>query len=434
MDAADGHGVAARDPADDPGAARRAARPARARAARGARARVDHGQGVLARRARRARARRSAGLARRVAARARPQAARSSRAARRIPVGDALRFHSALIRDAVYESVPKRSRAVLHERVARGSRATVGEQARPVRGGARATTSSRRSATAAELGPLDDHARAVGREGAGHLALGGRRAFARGDMAAAAGLLASRRRAAAGRRPRRASSCSRRRRGAARDRRLRAPRGRSSTRRSTAAPRDDARLAAKARLVRALVEASSGAEEPGESVVREAERATAVFEPSRRRRRASRRRSGCSRGRTARRAATATPRGRAARDRARRPRRRRRASTRAPRRCTRSPRCTARRPSPRRSSAAAQIVDDVAGDRRAEGLVTSILGWLEAMRGDFDLARALAERAGRSSSISARACSPRRRLVADRDARRRPGRAPSATSAATSTR
>src|SRR5206468_1433934 len=38
------------------------------------------------------------------------------------------------------------------------------------------------------------------------------------------------------------------------------------------------------------------------------------------------------------------------------------------------------------------IVDEVAGDRRAEGLVTSILGWLEAMRGDFDLARALAER------------------------------------------
>src|SRR4029453_14700331 len=34
-----------------------------------------------------------------------------------------------------------------------------------------------------------------------------------------------------------------------------------------------------------------------------------------------------------------------------------------------------------------QIVEDVAGDRRAEGLVTIILGWLEAMRGDFQTAR-----------------------------------------------
>ena len=39
-----------------------------------------------------------------------------------------------------------------------------------------------------------------------------------------------------------------------------------------------------------------------------------------------------------------------------------------------------------------ELVDGVAGDRRAEGLVTSILGWLEAMRGDFDLGRRLAAR------------------------------------------
>jgi ATP/maltotriose-dependent transcriptional regulator MalT len=38
------------------------------------------------------------------------------------------------------------------------------------------------------------------------------------------------------------------------------------------------------------------------------------------------------------------------------------------------------------------VVEDVAGDRRAEGLVTSVVGWLEAMRGDFDEARTLAER------------------------------------------
>jgi ATP/maltotriose-dependent transcriptional regulator MalT len=40
-----------------------------------------------------------------------------------------------------------------------------------------------------------------------------------------------------------------------------------------------------------------------------------------------------------------------------------------------------------------QIIEDVTGDRRSEGLVTSILSWLEAMRGDFDLARTLAARA-----------------------------------------
>jgi len=38
------------------------------------------------------------------------------------------------------------------------------------------------------------------------------------------------------------------------------------------------------------------------------------------------------------------------------------------------------------------VVEDVAGDRRADGLVTSVVGWLEAMRGDFEEARTLAER------------------------------------------
>ncbi len=68
--------VGAVDPADDPGAARRPARSARARAAPPARARVDHGQGVLAARPRRALLERKRGCARREPARARPQAAR----------------------------------------------------------------------------------------------------------------------------------------------------------------------------------------------------------------------------------------------------------------------------------------------------------------------------------------------------------------------
>src|SRR5262249_23608910 len=44
------------------------------------------------------------------------------------------------------------------------------------------------------------------------------------------------------------------------------------------------------------------------------------------------------------------------------------------------------------------VAGDVAGDRRADGLVTSVVGWLEAMRGDFGEARALADR-GRASLL-----------------------------------
>ena len=44
-----------------------------------------------------------------------------------LPIGDGLRFNSTLIRDTVYESVPKRSRAVLHEAVARWFGSTVGD-------------------------------------------------------------------------------------------------------------------------------------------------------------------------------------------------------------------------------------------------------------------------------------------------------------------
>src|SRR3954470_10535689 len=106
-----------------------------------------------------------------------------------IPGGDALRFHSGLIRDAVYESVPKRSRAELHERVAGWLERTVGEQVGQYEEilGHHLEQAVRYRA---ELGPPDDHSRSVGGEAAGHLASAGRRAFGRGDMAVAAGLLA----------------------------------------------------------------------------------------------------------------------------------------------------------------------------------------------------------------------------------------------------
>ena len=48
-----------------------------------------------------------------------------------------------------------------------------------------------------ELGPLDDHGLELGRRAAERLSSAGRRAFARGDMSAAANLLAARRHAAA---------------------------------------------------------------------------------------------------------------------------------------------------------------------------------------------------------------------------------------------
>src|SRR5262249_60084367 len=101
---------------------------------------------------------------------------------------EALRFHSLLIRDAVYESVPKRVRAVWHERLAGWLAQTVGEQVGQYEEilGHHLEQAFRYHM---ELGPLDDHAREIGREGAEYLRSAGRRAFARGDMDVAAGLL-----------------------------------------------------------------------------------------------------------------------------------------------------------------------------------------------------------------------------------------------------
>jgi DNA-binding SARP family transcriptional activator len=97
---------------------------------------------------------------------------------------DGFRFRHLLIRDAAYDAIPKELRADLHERFAAWleRRSTdydeiIGyhlEQAFRCR---------------TELGPLDDHARGLGARAAGQLAAAGRRAFARGDMRAAANLL-----------------------------------------------------------------------------------------------------------------------------------------------------------------------------------------------------------------------------------------------------
>jgi class 3 adenylate cyclase/tetratricopeptide (TPR) repeat protein len=100
----------------------------------------------------------------------------------------AYRFEHILVRDTAYDSILKRGRAKLHEafvewadRVNR-DRAVEFEEIL----GFHLEQACR---YLAELGPLDDHARALGADGARRLAAAGRRAFERGDAAAAASLL-----------------------------------------------------------------------------------------------------------------------------------------------------------------------------------------------------------------------------------------------------
>ena len=100
-----------------------------------------------------------------------------------IPGEDGFRFRHALIRDAAYAGIPKRTRAGLHERFAGwvelrdGRDEIVGyhlEQAYRYRD---------------ELGVADDEVRALGERAGELLTAGGRRALARDDVPAAANLL-----------------------------------------------------------------------------------------------------------------------------------------------------------------------------------------------------------------------------------------------------
>ena len=100
------------------------------------------------------------------------------------------RFDHALIRDAAYGALLKRSRATLHERFADWAEGLN-------RGRDRETEFEeilgyhfeQAHDYLAELGPLDDHGRELGIRGATRLGSAGRRAFGRGDMPAAANLL-----------------------------------------------------------------------------------------------------------------------------------------------------------------------------------------------------------------------------------------------------
>jgi class 3 adenylate cyclase/tetratricopeptide (TPR) repeat protein len=103
---------------------------------------------------------------------------------------DVYRFHHILVRDSAYNRLPKRIRATLHARFARWGERVNRERGRELEFqeimGFHLEQARR---YLLELAPLDDEGRELGRRAAGHLGPAGRRAMARGDMAAAANLL-----------------------------------------------------------------------------------------------------------------------------------------------------------------------------------------------------------------------------------------------------
>jgi class 3 adenylate cyclase len=103
---------------------------------------------------------------------------------------DAYRFQHNLVRDTAYQGLLKRVRASLHERFVDWAESVNRERERGLEyGEILGYHLERAHEYLRELGPLDDHARALGRRAAAYLGEAGRRAFGRGDMVAAANLL-----------------------------------------------------------------------------------------------------------------------------------------------------------------------------------------------------------------------------------------------------
>ncbi len=101
---------------------------------------------------------------------------------------NAFRFHHVLIRDTAYDGILKRARATFHEQFVEWADSVNREGATEYEEilGYHLEHAHR---YLSELGPLDDHGRALGADGSRRLAAAGRRAFARGDAPAAANLL-----------------------------------------------------------------------------------------------------------------------------------------------------------------------------------------------------------------------------------------------------
>jgi class 3 adenylate cyclase/tetratricopeptide (TPR) repeat protein len=98
------------------------------------------------------------------------------------------RFQHIMIRDTAYDGILKRARADLHERFvvwADETNRDRGAEFEEILG----YHLEQAWTYLSELGPLDEHGRAIGEDGARRLASAGRRAFARGDVPAAVNLL-----------------------------------------------------------------------------------------------------------------------------------------------------------------------------------------------------------------------------------------------------
>ncbi len=102
---------------------------------------------------------------------------------------DAFRFQHILIRDAVYSGLLKRNRATLHERFADWGERVNRDRDRTEYEEILGYHLEQAYSFLAELGPLDDHGREIGVRAFEKLSTTGRRAFGRGDMPAAANLL-----------------------------------------------------------------------------------------------------------------------------------------------------------------------------------------------------------------------------------------------------
>ncbi len=303
------------------------------------------------------------------------------------------RFQHILVRDAAYRRLLKRARATLHERFVDWADRVNRERAREseyeeILG----YHLEQAYHYLGELGPLDDHGQAVGARAAERLGSTGRRAFARGDMPAAANLL---RRAADVLAPEHPVRLA-----------LLPDLGEAlmevgefawaevflDEAIAGAKARGDASLAATAALRRLLVRSNYAEGWSEDELVREAERSLPVFAEAGTaaglaeayRLLAWAHGTAGRYGAAAEAAQRAVEQARLAGD----DRQRSRAATQYAVAALYGP-----TPVAEAIPHCEEIVEQADGDRRSEGLVLSLLARLEAMQGDFDRARALSSEA-----------------------------------------
>ena len=305
----------------------------------------------------------------------------------------AFRFHHIMIRDEAYQGLLKRARATLHERFVDWADKVNRESGRETEYEEILGYHLEQAyLLLSELGPLDDHGRELGGRAGKRLASAGRRAFGRGDMAAAANLLE---RAAALLQqddPQRLELLPDL--GAALTDLGEFARAETVLDEAIAAASasGDAALRANARLTQLLVRFFADSEGWDEQVLDEARGSMAIFEEHNDhaglakawRLIASVHGRACRFGEEAEAGHRAMEFARLAGD--------RRQEMRSASAYAISALC-GRTPVPEAIQECESLVERVAGDRRAEGLIRSVLGPLYAMRGDFERARDSSRRA-----------------------------------------